>query len=127
MRGYKFRGRDGDDWYYGSLFVDSAGQTGISAPKSFWIKPVKPETVGQYTGAKDINGKESYEDDIIKFYDDRAHELIGVIKWNALACRWYVDCSVSVRGCDYHPFDARYAFEIIGNIHDNPEHLEAHA
>ena len=122
MREIKFRGRDGDDWYYGSLFVNECGHTAISAPKSFWMKPVNADTVGQFTGAKDINGKESYEGDIIKFYDDRAHELVGVIKWNTLACRWYVDCSV--RDCPYHVFDARYAFEIIGNVYDNPELLE---
>ena len=85
---------------------------------------VDPDTVGQYTEAKDINGKESYEGDIIKFYDVRDHELVGVIKWNALACRWYVDCSVSGSDCVYHVFDARYAFEIIGNVYDNPELLE---
>lgn len=125
MREYKFRGRDGDDWYYGSLFVNSVGQTAICAPKSWWMKPVKAETVGQYTGRTDVMRKEAYEGDIIKCCDDRGHELVGVIKWLDKGCCWYMDCSSM--SCNYFPFDIRYAFEIIGNVHDNPELLEAHA
>lgn len=138
MREIKFRGKSTEtklhtkQWRFGSLLT-SIHEDGIylifepfpmptREGKGYWYEVVA-ETVGQYTGAKDINGKESYEGDIIKFYDVRAHELVGVIKWNTLACRWYVDCSV--RDCPYHVFDARYAFEIIGNVYDNPELLEA--
>ena len=140
MREIKFRGKCTPEfphptvkWVYGSLVSDSKKKektalicVHLPVPtrdgNTFWYE-VYADTVGQYTGLKDTNGRESYEGDIIKFYDVRAHELVGVIKWNALACRWYVDCSV--RGCDYHLLDARYAFEIIGNVYDNPELLEA--
>lgn len=122
MREIKFRGKmPNSAWVYGSFVNNSVYRVIVDEHSTQHL--VDRETVGQFTGAKDINGKESYEGDIIKFYDDRAHELVGVIKWNTLACRWFVDCSV--RDCPYHVFDARYAFEILGNIHDSPELLEA--
>lgn len=133
MREIKFRGKSGTQWRYGDLYHNERGEVMIyetktsgrtldGVPFDGWRIVVDSETVGQYTGAKDINRNRAYEGDIIKFYDDRGHELVGVIKWNTLACRWYVDCSV--RDCPYHVFDARYAFEIIGNVHDNPKLLE---
>ena len=127
MREIKFRGRNGEKWLFGNLDIDYKTKQAAISDDRWWRHPVRFETVGQYTGAKDINGKEIYEGDIVKFCDDRAHELVGVIKWCALARRWGVDISASVRDCVYHPFDARYAFEIIGNVYDNPELLEAHA
>lgn len=122
MREIKFRGYNGEKWLFGNLDIDYKAKHACISDNRFWRHPVRFETVGQFTGAKDINGKKSYEGDIIKFYDDRAHELVGVIKWNTLACRWYVDCSV--KDCPYHVLDARYAFEILGNVYDNPELLE---
>jgi len=136
MREIKFRGKSTETklhtarWRFGDLRTPSNEACKplifVHFPKpmhdgnGYWYE-VEAETVGQFTGAKDINGKELYEGDIVKFCDDRAHELVGVIKWCALARRWGVDISASVRDCVYHPFDARYAFEIIGNVHDNPE------
>ena len=115
MREIKFRGKDKDTpygplWRYGDLThnfnaVLVAGHV------------VDDETVGQYTGRKDVMRKEAYEGDIIKCYDDRAHELVGVIKWSDKGCCWYMDCTAM--DCGYFPFDIRYAFEIIGNIYDN--------
>lgn len=123
MREIKFRGRDVDGiWHYGSLIATPPQEIVLIAENALrddGLAEVLASTVGQFTGSKDHKGREIYEGDIVKFCDDRAHELVGVIKWYARACRWGVDCSVSVRGCDYHPFDVRYAFEIIGNIYDN--------
>ena len=132
MREIKFRGKDEwGNWRHGDLMKNSIPTASPVIVENFYYDDpddsmfeVNPDTVGQFTGLKDSTGKEIYEGDIVKFCDDRAHELVGVIKWYVLACRWGVDCSISVRDCDNHPFDARYAFKIIGNVHDNPELLK---
>ena len=80
---------------------------------------VIPETVGQYTGLTDKNGKKVFEGDIVKLFYKDGFE-IGLIGWSNIDFRYKF---ASPDGTAYG-FDVTDTFEIIGNIHDNPELLE---
>lgn len=128
MREIKFRGRDGDDWYYGSLFVNECGHTAISALKSFWMKPVYAETVGQFTGLLDSAGEEIYEGDIL--FNSRERYVVKFKKEWAAYIAYGLD-ELDNGGKNFlldevvnTPID-RLKPKIIGNLYDNPELLEA--
>ena len=84
---------------------------------------VIPETVEQFTGLKDKDGKKIFEGDAVR----RDNGSIGYIIFLAQTMSYRLilpktDVAIGHRamGCGYH--DAQM-LEVIGNIHDNPELL----
>ena len=81
------------------------------------------DTVGQFTGLRDINGKEIYEGDIIRFVNGQMkvngewvdNEFIYTVEYSEVAF-----CGVSGLS------KALGAVEVIGNIYDNPELIKRH-
>ncbi|WP_281525345.1 YopX family protein [Alistipes dispar] len=122
MRTIKFKGKriDNGEWIYGSYvphynFFGTIKDEMVDENGNLF--EVAPSTVGQYTGLKDKNGKEIYEDDIL------------LDESGAYAVVYYSMGSFCV---DFgEGFDLQYFTDSIheicyvaGNIHDNPELLK---
>lgn len=134
MREIKFRGfrTVQKDWVYGNLTVDENGTKYIVDNKLFsedghhlvytiYAQTDEPvfinqDTVGQYTGVHDRNGKEVYEDDIVVTYLKRKYVITWIDKYARFAF-WKPDIDFASGLYDYGQF------EVIGNIHENPELL----
>jgi len=137
VREILFRGKDKNgDWVKGSYinvgddkihriwitFTEQEKQmhkgTAIEDAKGYW-EDVIPETVGQFTGLYDKNGKRIFEGDIVK----------GA--WNTVFVVYYDECYLQFRskkadgyGRELDYYGESNTCEVIGNIHDNPELLE---
>lgn len=130
MRKIKFRGKGiaDNEWYFGDLIQTRLGTTWIisedyiTATEEISLNTcaspqVKAETVGQYTGLHDKNGKEIYEGDIVKSFfvdtDEAGNEIykyyIMEVKYDETLCSYKIDKFMNL--------------EVIGNIYDNKELL----
>lgn len=125
MRDIEFRGKrtDNGEWVYGNLV------RGCDEKYAYIVEfgnkemcrnyvDVNPETVGQYTGLTDKNGKKIFEGDIGRRRDD-----IFLIDWSeekAAFVMIFNDYICEILYLEEMWDDA----EVIGNIHDNPKLLE---
>ena len=126
MRKILFRGKrtDNGEWVEGNLFVpdkeDTPTQICIGTNVIRITYDVIPETVGQYTGLTDKNGKKIFEGDIVKhdFGADQIGVQYAVIKYNSYYASFLVEPLYDWMFCEKNDC------EVIGNIHDNPELLK---
>ena len=123
MREILFRGKSVTDgrWVFGDLSNYGDCKT-ITTVKDFSIIDsceVIPETVGQYTGLKDLHGTRIFEADIVKVYDVYCNEtVVGVVE--------FCDGSFRIYDKDFTSYD-RWMYckvEVIGNVYDNQELLK---
>lgn len=132
MREILFRGKDNGVlngvWQYGSLdisYPDAPVIARIDRHNNKMFVPILIETVGQYTGLTDKNGKKIFEGDICQ---TKGFPLIDdnpfVVEWNDDECSFYWR---DVLGTDEFNIGVSQNTTIIGNIHDNPELLKGGA
>lgn len=129
MREILFRGKilGLTDWSYGYyaksgenhfILLDTDNEDNYSI--------VDPETVGQYTGLKDKNGKKIFEGDIVQWKDENFNNYTSVVEW--CGEKWNYP-AFDLAKHDYECNGLQYVhedciIEVIGTIHDNPELLE---
>ena len=129
MREILFRGKrtDNGEWvkgYYCNC-VKAVGMETIPSiqqtdDNSLYFREVIPETVGQFTGLTDKNGKKIFEGDIVKVKTEYVDETIYLVA--------YRDCGFKLI---YRPSNGvvnltnnkSRNIEVIGNKWDNPELL----
>lgn len=126
MRTIKFRGKlkSNGNWEYGDLLHDNFDACyiyPIEVGDLYKNNEVIPETIGQFTGLYDREGKEIFEGDILRFGNSQSG--VCEVKWNehiaAFCIRFYFKDEIGSR-----PLGGGVEFAIIGNIHDNPELLK---
>ena len=152
MRVIKFRGKsiDTGEWVYGDLlqfFLNGEPvKTNFSILQFDYIKTsettyetqpigVLYDSIGQFTGLFDKNGKEIYEGDIVSkttkngYPDNRVGEIVfrnGLFGIKNEGC-YGLPASILVSESNWVDGNASgtsiYEYEIIGNVYDNPELL----
>lgn len=115
-------------WVYGG-YCQYNEQSGIiyQTEPEFQKYPVYADSAGQYTGGDDINGKKTFEGDIIlvEFEDDDYHSVFSKFEvfFDTDRYGWYarwLNNQNEIFCLDEYEGNCR----IIGNIHDNPELLK---
>lgn len=121
-----FRGKrvDNGEWEHGSLVIGRMGMSDesvyIADKMTVYHTPVTPETVGQYTGLTDRNGRKIFEGDIVKNVESGKTGRVSYIPEHG---GFLIYCKSD--NCYYWLYDNDFAkIEVIGNIHDNPEMLK---
>lgn len=128
---FKGKSKESGEWIYGvpCYFDDSRHIVKYlyNAEGGYVVgaesEEVIPDTIGQYTGLKDKNGTKIFEGDIVTGLFDFELSINAVVEFRdgafgLLANQHNVE--------HFHPFTSlcNIEYEVIGNIHDNPELLK---
>lgn len=140
MRDHKFRGIYEGNFVYGNLIIgvgldgEKLCQIENTDPHEFRKWDIDPETVGEFTGRTDNHGNGIYSGDILKslhfIEGKKKHWLYHRVEWCDRLTGWQT-ISRGQKGTENHGNPQLWVYlknadcEIIGNFHQNPEHLES--
>ena len=131
MREILFRGIDigTQEWVYG-YYCERPSPSHIGKEYSIFDDKtisrytIRPETVGQFTGLTDKNGKKIFEGDIVVL-NVKGNNTICTVSWAETVAQFQLWQINTIPKTPTALNLGNYDCEIIGNIHDNPELLEA--
>lgn len=124
-------------WIYGDLlqyengdvaiFGENLSSFGCECTEMSKRDRVIPDTIGQYTGLKDKDGNKIFEGDILEYIGKRKDNMNKVYRRKvvfhegmfALLSKELQAYSALKHHCME---DGRFAWSVIGNIHDNPNY-----
>lgn len=118
MREIKFRGKrlDNGEWVIGDIIHSRTEAQAVIVDDEGMGRSVIPETVGQYTGMDDKNGKNIFDGDIVR--SQRGYSF--VVEWTDDGRFLGRTANRSIVYVGQEP-----AVELIGNIFNNPELLQS--
>lgn len=125
MRTIKFRGKriGNGEWVYGDLLQGVSGDVYIVITHENGVTKyeVQNETIGQFTGLHDKNGKEIYEGDVIIGKYETKHLIQYNEKEGSCFAYRLPISEFSFKGHFNQDWVNACSKIVIGNIHDNPE------
>jgi hypothetical protein len=113
------------NWVYGGCLQGKGDFSIIYTYEPLEKMVVYSDTVGQFTGLTDKNGKKIFEGDVIEIFD-----RTFIVQFKNYRGGWFPFASGDGCGCceseTYAPDENGIVDcgEVIGNIHDNPELVE---
>lgn len=126
MREILFRGKrkDNGEWVKGSFWDEIPNELGgIAQYSSCVFHHIDLETVGQFTGLTDKNGKKIFEGDIIEWFaqGESEHPDFGYIEYDEQSFAWRV-CWQKYDPDWLEGMQSQY-ITVIGNVFDNKDLL----
>ncbi len=131
---YRGKRKDNGEWVVGYLWIGAdhtyitphnlgVGYDDATQRITAFAYEVIPETVGQYTGLTDESEKRIFEGDIVTGLFHLGLIINSVCEFNNGSF------GLQARQCGaehFHPFTSmcNVTYEVVGNIHDNPELLK---
>ena len=140
MREILFRGKlsHNNEWVVGNLVFSQEGnpyiipsdvieqdghRLGIFDDNAYWVNE---NTIGQYVGMKDRNGKMIYEGDIleipIKDSDGKIEYKLGAVEYSTRSQEYIIRLVCSFNSILNSAGFYEFGLEVVGNIYDNKKY-----